>query len=184
MKTKTIGYHEERQYWDEYNSKVSNEESRIIVMKLAKHFKLSIRNVYFHGNRDSGTAYCFGGKIRLSNNPSIGIISHEVCHFLCWKKFGTRDFNGKKATRHGTKKWCRQMQIIFNYAKKKNYWKEELKRRIAPKKPKPESTALEIRLKKIEKLEAGIKRHQTKIKRCSTLIKKNNRKISALKRFV
>ncbi|KKK47199.1 hypothetical protein LCGC14_3157600 [marine sediment metagenome] len=34
------------------------------------------------------------------------------------------------------------------------------------------------------RMEAGIKRHQTKIKRCQTLIKKNNRKISALKRFL
>jgi len=179
-----IGYHKERRHWKEYEIKVSNNQAEMIVKKLARHFKLQIYHVYFHGRQDSGTAYNFGHRIRLSQNPSIGTICHEVNHFLCWKKFGTRDSNGKKSVRHGTKKWCRQMQVILNYAKKKNFWNEEFERKITPKEPKPEPTKQELRLKKIESLESGIKRHKSKIKRCTTLIKKNNRRISALKRFI
>jgi len=176
MKTKVIGYHEERSCLEEFKITVSNVRAEMIVKKLSRHFKLSIRHVYFHGRRDSGTADKFGRRIRLSQNPSIGLICHEVNHFLCWKKFSN--------VRHGTRRWCRQLQIILNYAKKKNYWKEEFERRTAPKSKKPEPTKKEIRLKKIERLEASIKRHQTKVKRCTTAIKKANRRVSALKRFI
>jgi len=163
--------------WKEQSDiEVSNEVAKLMVKKLAKHFKLPIRYVYFRQCVTS-TAYRWGGQIKLWHNPDVRIICHEVCHFLCWKKFD-------KKVQHGSKKWYSQMKILINYVKKKNYWKEEFERRTTPKQAKPEPTPKEIRLKKIERLEAGIKRHQTKIKRCTTLIKKNNRKISALKRFI
>lgn len=169
-------YEKENSRWkDQIGMKVSDAQAEMIVKKLARHFKLPIHNVYFRHGRTS-TAYRFGGVIKFWHNPNIKTICHEVCHFFCWKKFGN--------VRHGTKKWLSQMKIIINYAKKKNYWKEEFERRTKPKQPKQEPTPREIRLKKIERLEAGIKRHQTKIKRCTTLIKKNNRRISALKRFI
>lgn len=170
-------YRKENSKWkEEGEMKIPNEQAEIMTFKLAKHFKLPIRYVYFRQGRTS-TAYQFGGRIKFWNNPSIRTICHEVCHFYCHKKFD-------KKVQHGSKKWLSQMKILINYAKRKNYWKEELERRTAPKPIKPEPTKEEIRLKKIERLEAGIKRHQTKIKRCTTLIKKNNRKISALKRFL
>ncbi|MBU0894832.1 MAG: SprT-like domain-containing protein [Nanoarchaeota archaeon] len=174
-------YTKENTKWkEEKEMKVSNEQAEMIVKKLAKHFKLPIRHVYFRQCRTS-TAYRFGGRIKFWNNPDIGTICHEVCHFYCWKKFGS--MKGDKV-RHGSKKWLNQMKIVMNYAKKKNYWKEELERRTQPKQPKPEPTKEEVRKKKIERLETSNKRHQTKIKRCTTLIKKNNRRISALKRFI
>lgn len=157
--------------------KVSNAQAEMMVMKLARHFKLPIRFVEFYNYR-TALAMKWGARIRLWHNPNVRIISHEVCHFLCWKKFPD------KKVRHGTKRWYRQMKIITNYAKKKNYWKEEFERRTAPKEPKPEPTKEELRQRKIERLEQGIKRHQTKIKRCQTLIKKNNRRISHLRRFI
>ncbi|MBU0958189.1 MAG: hypothetical protein KKF56_05260 [Nanoarchaeota archaeon] len=175
---KAIGYHEERQHWDVFDIKVSSIQAKIIVDKLARHFKLSITNVVFYGWKDSGQASRWRARIRLCHTPSIGVICHEVNHFLCWKKFGV------SGVRHGTKTWCRQLQIIINYVRKMNFWNDEFARRTAPKPQKPEPTKLEIRLKKIERLENNIKRHNTRIKRCQTLIKKTNRKISALKRFI
>ena len=167
----------ERTNWKTENDmKTSNIHAEMIVKKLTKHFKLPFRNVWFHGHRDSGRVWSCGN-MRLSNNPSVHVICHEVCHLLCWKKHD-------KHPQHGSKKWLRQLKIVHNYVIKKNYWKEELERRTAPKPIKPKPTKEEVRLKKIERLAAGIKRHQTKIKRCTTLIKKNNRKISALKRFI
>lgn len=171
-----IGYHQERRHWKEFDTKVSSIKAEFIVKKLARHFKLPIRYTEFYGYRDSGQASKWRGRIRLSNTPSIGVICHEVNHFLCWKKFGK--------VRHGTKRWCRQLQIIINYVQKKNCWIDEFERRTAPKPIKPKPTKEEIRLKKIERLEASIKRHQTRIKRCTTLIKKANRRISGLKRFI
>ncbi len=167
------------QFKNERKIELTNEQAKMMVKKLARHFKLSIKYVYFRQCRTS-TAYHWGREIKFWHNPDVRIVCHEVNHFLCWKVYGTE--NGK--ARHGSKKWYRQLNKIINYAKKKNYWKEEFEKRTTPKTPKPEPTAIEIRLKKIERLEAGIKRHQTKIKRCTTLIKKNNRRISALKRFL
>ena len=173
----------ERDNWKTENDmKVSNIKAEMIVKKLAKHFKLPIRHIEFYGFRDSGQASSWRCRIRLGNNPSVHVICHEVCHFLCWKKVRDRKLNFHP--QHGSKKWLRQLKIVHNYVIKNNYWKEELERRTAPKEPKPEPTPRELRLKKIERFEAGIKRHQTKIKRCQTLIKKNNRRISALKRFI
>jgi len=173
---KTCYDKENSKFKDEKDFKVSNEVAQMIVKKLAKHFKLPIRYVYFRQGRTS-TAYKWGREIKFWNNQDVKTICHEVCHFLCWKKFD-------KKVQHGSKRWLSQMKIIINYCKRKNYWKEELERRTKPKELKPEPTPRELRLKKIERFEAGIKRHQTKIKRCQTLIKKNNRRISALKRFI
>ncbi len=181
---KAIGYHRERQHWKEFKEKVSNAHAEIIVKKLARHFKLPIHTVHFHGYKDSGSASSGWGRIRLSNNPSIGLICHEVNHFLCWKKFGTRSIDGKKAVRHGTKKWCRQLQVIINYANKMNYWKEELERRTTPKPPKPEPTKEEIRLQKVGLLEKRKQDYERKIRLSQNRIKKANRKISGLKRFL
>ncbi len=173
----------ERSNWNkEDKMKVSNEKAKIMVGKLAKHFKLPIIHVEFYGFRDSGQASSWRKRIRLGNNPSVHIICHEVCHFLCWQK--VRQGKLKKHPSHGSKKWLRQLKIVHNYVINKNYWNEELERRLAPKPKKPQPTQEELRLKKIERFEAGVKRHLTKIKRCQTLIKKNNKRISALKRFV
>jgi len=169
-----IGYYEERNHWKEFDIKVSNEHAKMIVKKLARHFKLRIYYIYFHGRNDTGTAWN-SGNMRLSQNPSVGVICHEVNHFLCWKKYGK--------VRHGTKRWCRQLQIIINYCRKKDFWKSEYERRTTPK-LKIEPSKKEIRLRKIGKLEVSVKRHKTKIKRCTTLVKKAERRISALKRFV
>lgn len=153
---------------------LTNDQAELMVKKLAKHFKLPIRNVYFRKCVTS-TAYKFGGQIKFWHNPDARIVCHEVCHFLCWKKFDSK-------VRHGTKKWCRQMTILTNYVKKKNYWKQEFERRLAPKPVKPLPTKEELTLKLVARLESNCKRYQTKLKLYGNKLKKAEKKIARLKR--
>lgn len=157
--------------------KLSDVQAEMMVMKLAKHFKLSIRYVEFYNYR-TALAYKWERKIRLWHNPDVRIICHEVCHFLCWSKFPD------KQVRHGTKRWYRQLSILTNYAKKKNYWKEEFERRTAPKPVKPEPTKQELRLVVIERLEGNCNRYHTKLKLYSNKLKKAEKKINRLKLYV
>ena len=173
-------YLSERREYSEYKEKVGNFHAKIIVKKLARHFKLRIIYVEFYGYRDSGQASMFGGRIRLSNNPSIGIICHEVNHFLCWKKYGTKE--GK--ARHGSKKWYRQLNRIVIYTRRKDFWKEEYKKRITPKPTKPEQTKEEARVKRIQQLEKRKKKYERKIRLSENRIKKLNKQVSGLKRFL
>lgn len=170
-------YEKENSRWiEEGETKVSNEIARLMVRKLAKHFKLPIHHIYFRRGVTS-TAYKWGREIKFWNNPSIKTICHEVCHFYCWKKFD-------KKVQHGSKKWLSQMKIIINYVKRKNYWKEELERRTKPKEPKPEPTKQEIRLKRIQQLEERKKGYERRIRLSKNRIKKINRQVSGLKRFL
>lgn len=172
-------YTVERNKFVEYKTQVSNFYAKIIVRKLARHFKLNIVQIDFYGTNDSGRASLWG-RIRLSNVPSLGIICHEVNHFLCWKKYGT----SKGKAQHGSRKWYVQLKRVIRYCRTKNFWKEEYDRRTAPKPMKPEPTKQEVRLRKIARFEKAIKRHQTRIKRCQTAIKRNDRRIAGLKRFI
>ena len=165
--------------WKEQEEmKVTNEAAEMIVKKLSKHFKIYIRSVSFKTGGWS-FAYRFGKYIRFRHNPSMRTICHEVCHLYCWDKFD-------KKVQHGSKKWLSQMKIVINYCKRKNYWKEELERRTAPKEPKPKIvlTIIEIRLRKLTRHEKANKKYKAKVKRCLKMIKVNNRRISALKRFI
>ena len=166
----------ERNHWEKENDmKVSNKEAEMVVKKLSKHFKLSIRYVEFYGFRDSGMASSWSGRIRLSNNPSVHVICHEVCHFLCWKKVRQGKF--KKHPQHGSKKWLTQLKVVHNYVIKHNYWKEEFERRTQPKEPKPEPTKQELRIKKLKQLEDRKQKYERRIRLSENRIKKINRQI-------
>lgn len=68
-----------------FETKVNDHQAVLLVRKLFKHFGDSYRakhvNVRFHGNRQSGNAGGWGG-LRLSHNPNIGLICHEVAHYF------------------------------------------------------------------------------------------------------
>ncbi len=105
-------YEEEHKLFPEaYSTKVSDAEAEKIVRKLLRHFGFSVtaRNVHvrFYGNRQTGAC---GWDIRLSHNPTVGLVCHEVSH-----KFHTR--HDKKLTR-----WMKRM---IAYCYKKNLWRTE-----------------------------------------------------------
>jgi hypothetical protein len=184
FKNLKISYGGERyskEYKDFFQKKVSEYQACFIVKKLEKHFKLGGIWVRFYSNDwDSGRASRCRYSIRLCRNPSLGVICHEVNHFLCWKIERTKQCED---IRHGTKKWNRNLQKIFKYCAKKNFWQEEMDRKTAPKPAKPEPTDNELRMQKIQKLEDRKASYERRIKLSENRIKKLNRQIAGLTRF-
>ena len=69
---------------------------------------------------------------------------------------------------------------MLRYCEKKNWFEEELKRRLTPKPVKLEPTEDEIQAKKIEHLLTLTKKYERKLKLYSTKLKKTQRKLSRL----
>lgn len=163
------------EFKEAFEIKLCMETARMVYKKLCRHFKL--RRVSLQWTSGCVRPKCSSWRVLLNmSNNTFGVLCHEVGHLYQFQK---------PKYKQGHNKWHRKiMKRMVSYCEKKDWFKEELERRTKPKEPKPEPTPIELRLKKIERLEQGIKRHSTKIKRCQTLIKKNNRRISALKRFI
>lgn len=100
-------YKEKQEYPIAYNTKLEDAEVEKLVRKLFRHFyKLKAdrcMKVRFYGNRQGGS---FGWGIRLSHNPSIGLICHEVAHW--------------KFKRHN-KRMLKFIGRLINYCRKKGY---------------------------------------------------------------
>lgn len=170
-----IYYQKENEaFKDAFGRQMDWKESEMVYPKLCRHFKL--RRVRLEWTSGRNHPSCASWRITLNYNwNNFGILCHELAHLFMYQKIGKGGHN---------KKHWRVMKRMICYCQKKNWFEEELKRRTEPKPVKPDPTKEEIRLKKIERFERGIKRHQTKIKRCTTLIKKNNRRIAHLRRFI
>ena len=102
-------YQQEHQLFSEtYEIKVSDKDAKKIVKKLLRHFGTSRKakawEVRFFGNHQSGSC---GWNIRLSHNPSIGLICHEVAHTF--------------HLRHD-KKLLRYIKRMIIYCQKNSYW--------------------------------------------------------------
>ena len=81
-----VFYAKERQMFPKaFETKVTDHEATLLVRKLFRHFgnKYSAKHltVRFFGNRQSGNAGGWRG-MRLSHNPNIGLICHEVAHYF------------------------------------------------------------------------------------------------------
>ena len=97
-------------YKDAFDLKLSDAEAVKIVKKLVRHFKLYHRTVTvrFFGNKQSGRCnWC--GLIRLSHNPSLGLICHEVAHL---------------GHRRHDKKLMKLMGKLIKYCEKMEYWRK------------------------------------------------------------
>lgn len=171
-------YTEWKLFEKEYDQKVADDDAQFIVNKLTKHFKLGKIEVFFRGNSGNGTAfvYDYRPKIRLSHNPSIGTIAHEVTHFLAQKRWG-------RLIRHNSKKWITQLKRVVNYGNKKSWWQAELERKKVPKPSEPKPTKEELRAQRIKKLEQFLKKYQSRLKLYTTKIKKIQRRLGILKRM-
>lgn len=103
-------YRKETEMFPEaFNIKVSDHEAELIVRKLLRHFgrkgRYSKVKIRFWGHRGSGGNGWFG--IRLSHDPSIGLICHEVAH----------DFHSKH-----DKILLRYIKRMIAYCEKNSYW--------------------------------------------------------------
>ena len=174
-------YDKERKLFPEENVMcVSDEVTEIIFRKLERHFVDSRRYSFglrFYGN---GGGVCGTWGIRLPHNPSILLICHELAHRIYRLKYGSTE-------RHHTKKLIRIIKRLVTYCRKKNYWKEEVERRTAPKptpQPKPEPTKQQImegklnkEIRAVERMKERIKATQRKMKNQETRLKKHERRV-------
>lgn len=183
-------YHKYRKeqgiYKDAYNRKVSNAEAELIARKLARHFKLRI-SIRFWGNRQTGCAY-HSGLLRISNNPSVGLIAHEVAHVLDRKRRMIGLAVRKLKSRHGSKRWLKLVGRVLAYGNKHGWWQDEYAKRLeqsqttAQKKHEKKAQA-QTQDAKLERLKANLKRWESKRKRAETAIKKLNRGLKRLQKI-
>lgn len=176
----TVWNCKERQHFSENNNlHVTNKHAILIAKKLAKHFKLYDRPINFYGHNDNARISTW--RMTLSNNPSVHCVCHEICHALCWKKFKGEDI------RHGTKKWIRQLAIVENYCKKKNYWldtfeKKKQQQHIAYEKKLERQAYKKTKEYELECVKKKIKQWQNKVKRAENRLKKLNRRLARLEK--
>jgi hypothetical protein len=163
-------YQNERDvFMQEYGINLTDSEAVFICQKLAKKYKL-LQRLEFFGNRQSGA--CSPARIRLSHNPSIAIISHEVAHAIQYMKFKKKYgyINGNpnlKKQRWHTKRHSKIMRKICDYINKNvDQWRIERKERS-----ERECTRFERRLKWERQLEREKKTPEYKLERVRKSIK-------------
>lgn len=161
-------------YEEAYNKEIAGRQLDLVFEKLKRHYKLdlSIR----HNKRRNG-AFC-GWFINVPYRTSYGLLCHEIAHAIDKKKRGY--------TQHD-KRLMKLLGRVINYCKKKEWWLEEIDRRTAIK-VKLEPTKNELQIAKLEKRKLDLIRYKKKLdyyhKLYSNKIKKTNRSISMLERFI
>ena len=104
---------EQEEFEKEKHICLTQREAKRFTRKICQHFKLPQVALKFHvgrSYRDSGNADWSENIIRVSPNPSVMTLAHELSHI---------------ATKSGhTKRSLAIMEKIILYARKRNYWRE------------------------------------------------------------
>ena len=178
--TNLIYYRDEKkEFQEEFKKELPSLEAvRIVVCKLQKHFKLGDVDLDFTSGRNHSHASRWHITINVGQT-NFGVICHELAHV-----FQAQKLEHESGDKWHTKKHKRIMKRMLAYCRKKNWFEVELDRRLAEKPIKPEPTKEEQRVHRIRQLEIRKQSYERKIKLSENKIKKLNRQISALKRFV
>ena len=122
---------EHRVFKKAFSVRVSNHEARKIIRKFIRRFKVRQEPaVVFYKRRksysDGETGRANGSIMHLNNDPSVGLIIHELGHVLQYQRhpiykgeFGKRNRNPW----HDVYFWG-VMNQLDQFAKKKNYWEK------------------------------------------------------------
>jgi len=127
---------EERLYKDAYDLKMRDEDVELILKKIYRHFKIDstyIPDVKFWGHRQTGSASKGKCLLRISHNPSMGLLIHEIGHLIQHRSFFRDLFKtvkNKGTDHHGTH-FQTTLTWLHNWAKTKDYWRSQLKRRAS-----------------------------------------------------
>lgn len=126
-------YAEERRIFrDCYDLQISDDDALLILRKLCRRYKVRIPHVRFWGSRDSGSDG--GGGIRLSHNPTLGLVLHEFAHRAHKKSPEMIElcnrFRNKGTTHHGLH-FQAVLRRVVEYARSKDLWKDQLAKRKA-----------------------------------------------------
>ena len=169
---------EDEEFKEAMHKAMSEEEAGIIYPKLCRHFKL--RQVRLEWTSGRNHPCCSDWKVCLNRDwNTFGNLCHEVAHLYQFQ-YPKYKGNGK----WHNKKHRRVMKRMINYCQKKNWFTDELNRRTAPKQIKPEPSKEALRQQKIQRLEESTLRCMSKIKRYQNLVRKINRRVAHLKRFI
>jgi hypothetical protein len=174
-----IYYHKEKVEWfpEAYNKELNIEKAEIVFRKLCKHFKLDGYGRQVNLSWSSGNRHpqAFGtSAIQLNSDwNNFGVLCHEIAHIREKKRYGD--------TGH-TKRHRRIMKIIINYCKRKNWFEEELNRRLAPKPIKAEPSKQELEQQKIAKIEMKVKRYTSKVKMYEKKLVRTKKKLIRLQK--
>ena len=158
-----------------FEKKISIKEAEIIFKKLCRHYKLG--DVFLKWTSGCRRPKAFSDwKVLLNvDNNTIGILCHEVAHIKHHRKYCKGGHN---------KKHWKIMKGMIDYCEKKNWFEDELAKRLAPKPIKIELTKDEIKIREIIRLQDNCKRYQTKIKRYGNKLKKAQKKIVRLSKRI
>lgn len=171
-------YRNERaEFQEEFKRELPNWDATVIVIKkILKHYKLGTPSIYCTSGRNHSNA----GKWKITINAgqmNFAVICHELAHTY-------QDVKGyrEKGENWHNKRHKRIMKRMLDYCKKKNWFEEEINRRLAPRPVKPEPTKDELNQKLIARLEDNCKRYQTKLKLYSGKLKKTQKRIERMKK--
>jgi hypothetical protein len=163
-------YRKERQEITE-NKRLTEAEAEIVVKKLTRHFKLGEVDLDF----TSGNRYSRGGRWKITinlNQLDFHTICHELAHTYQLKRLGF-----KSGDRWHTKKHLRIVKRMMHYCQKKNWFEQELNKRLTPKPLKPELTKEELKQQKIQRTKDNIRAWESKLKRAENRLKKLKRQL-------
>jgi hypothetical protein len=165
---------------------LSNTEAKYVFKKLKTHYKFN-HVLEFWGNNGGGR--CSRWTVRVSNNPTMKTIVHEVAHAIQMKKRGI--IASPKREKWHTKKHMKIMARIYKYAmpkldvwramaKKKNEMHFDSIRKREENKKEFESLKNTNEFK-LQQLDKRIRKWESKRKRAENALKRlNKRKLRLL----
>ena len=195
-------YAEERkQYKEAYDLKMSEDDVDLILRKLCRRFKVRIPKVKFWGSRDSGS---MGYIMRVSHDPSMGLLLHEFGHYAKKNSPLCRFSSKNRGTDHHGTHFQHSLLRIHTYSRTKVYWRDHLAKRKEKRKKEVERAEgaeakvpkvimpvtvgdkVASKLKDIQKIEDNLTRYNKRLQYFTRLygtkIKKANRSLAANRR--
>lgn len=171
---------EREQFQEEWKKTIPNRDVLVIIIKkLLRHFKLGNVMIHFTSGRNHSHAGRWNVTINTTSQMNFAVVCHELAH-----TYQAKHENFERGDHWHTKKHRKIMKRMLNYCKKKDWFNKEIERRITLKPIKEEPTKEEQRTSRIKQLEERKKGFERKIRLSNNRIKKLNRQISALKRFI
>lgn len=175
-------YDKERQMFpDAFGNKLKNEETKYFYKRLKSHYK--IQQDLRLGTRG---ARCNRWTIELWNNPSVGVMAHEIAHAIDWNNGHAR------GDKWHTKKHLSIMKRVIAYAMRHaDLWKDRCalkhqkamnQNQVRDEKRKTKETYKKSPEGMLENLRKRQKKAITKLKRAQTNMKKIERRIGIWER--
>jgi hypothetical protein len=160
-------------YKEAFDRTLTIDSAEIVFKKLVRHYKLG--NVYLVWSSGNRRPKAYGDyKIILNRDwNNFGVLIHELSHIIHKKRLNKSGHN---------KRHLRFMKSMVTYCTRKNWFQEEIEKRLAPKPIEPKVSEISIVENELIEIESKLKRYYSKLKFYNNKIKKNERKLRRLKK--